>query len=291
MEKTFLLSSAGLSRNVLPTDFTFCVGEHEYFTNKANASFISENISEILQVDPSFDYFILDIDDSYYEFNIIMRLMVGQPIKITPIVIKYLLKVFQKLKNSEIINHFNNIKNEKLTKENVLESFATRIHYNQYVSNEIDFIASHFSSFVNDLKDDFYSDYIEAIISSPSLILENEDSLFNFLISLGQNFYYLIGYVNFQFLSESCLDYFFNNFPYENMTSKIWESLYRYFKYSNSEDIDDFSQRQIQRFTSEEFKFEEENPWNGVFAYFWEKCQGNPSKKFNNRFFIYFMSK
>lgn len=274
MEKSFLLSSAGLSRNVLQSDFTFYVGGHEYYTNKSNASFISESVSDMLRLDPTFDHYVLEIDDSHYEFNIIMRLMVGQPIKITPIVIKYLLNVFQKLKNHEVIDHFNEIKNSKLTKETALASFITRINYGQSVTNEIEFIASNFSSFVDDLKEDFYFDYIESIISSPSLVLDNEDSLFNFLKDLGKNFYYLFSYVNFQFLSESSIDDFFKNFPYNKMTNGIWESLYRYFKYINSDDSDHSNQR----FTSKEFPLKN-NPFDGIFAYFCEQCKGNPHLK------------
>lgn len=274
MNQTFLLSAAGLSRDVLPSDFTFFVGNHEYYTNKSNASFISENISEILRVDPTFDSYYLPIDDSHYEFNIIMRLMLGQPIKITAPTIKYVLSVFQKLKNSEITNYFINIKNSKLTQENVLASFAARLYYGQSVSNEIIFIASNFSNFLNELKDDFYFDYIEDIISSPHLNLESEDILFDFIIDLGPDFYNLLDYVNIQYLTPQKLNEFFDIYPFRRMTQNIWDSLHQIIKNKN----DNFSNNNLIEFKTQEFPLSN-NPFNGIFAYFWEKCQGNPHLK------------
>ena len=62
------------------------------------------------------------------------------------------------------------------------------------------------------------------------------------------------------------------------MTNGIWESLYRFFKFSNSEDSEDSSRNHTQRFPLKEFPFND-NPWDGVFAYFWSKCEGNPHLK------------
>lgn len=83
------------------------------------------------------------------------------------------------------------------------------------MQEEIDFISSHFSEIDQEKLKNLGVSHIESVISNPKLLLENEDSLFQFIASLyseNSSLSYLFENVDFLNISDDCVKHFYEIF-------------------------------------------------------------------------------
>jgi hypothetical protein len=98
------------------------------------------------------------------------------------------------------------------------------------MEEELNFIASHFYMFgASDLErlKGRGVGVLERILSSPNLVLKDEDSLVEFIASLGEECSFLYHYVEFQFLTAKGIEQFLSSFSLEDIDSFLWQSICR----------------------------------------------------------------
>lgn len=99
----------------------------------------------------------------------------------------------------------------------------------KYRNDLVEFIAGHFEYIDKVQMRSLQHETIDEILQSKELSLVDEDSLLNFTIDLYQNdrsSSFLFQNVNFENLSRESVQYFFENFAYEDIDRHIWHSLY-----------------------------------------------------------------
>jgi hypothetical protein len=152
-------------------------------------------------------------------------------------------------------------------------------------NDEIDFIASHFhmfdSSGLESLKSVNVST-IESILSSQNLLLEDEDSLVEFISSLGEEFSTLYNYVECRFLTLNGINKLIKliSKEFEGLNCCVWDSICRRLQCEICNwNLDDerFSKHE---FTSFPFVSDVKGgEWNGIISHLTKQCGGNVHEK------------
>jgi hypothetical protein len=145
------------------------------------------------------------------------------------------------------------------------------------IGAELKFVASHFYELNERELGGVTPDLLEAVLSHSDLLLIDEDSLLNFILSREEEFSALLGYVECQFLSVSSIDQFLSKVTKENVDSVIWSSICRRLQW---ESVDD--KANCGRFASikyEEFVVTKGQEFNGILNELTKKCGGNVHEK------------
>lgn len=193
-------------------DFTILVGSKEYRCNKLIACIFSPYIEKSLDLDPTTNNFYIDIEDQDDNFSTIIDCMYMKPFdkkKMNPEIIEMLnqLGCFDYL--DELINSRNyeldDLDDLKVCASNLLH----RKSRNQEFSKEVDFLASSFYLLDSDVIDCLDLEAIDAIVSSPSLVCEDEHSLLEFILNIikeqGKEYHCLLEHIVFGNLSDEDL--------------------------------------------------------------------------------------
>jgi hypothetical protein len=234
--ENLVLSSKGLARGgCLASDtFEIILGEHKIQCSRFQAVFISKAIHRILCSDSSIDKFeITGYRGSPELLNDLLKLMNGNSIAVNKADCHGWEMICRSLDNDELLNmifeielgdkdpsFFNCVSDLKFLEENGGD-----------MENKVQFIASHFceldESELERLKD-LSVDTLERILTSPNLCLRDEDTLLEFISSLGEKYSTLYGCVECEFLTLSGI----NEFVYkisgeEEINLRIWNSICR----------------------------------------------------------------
>jgi hypothetical protein len=170
--------------------------------------------------------------------------------------------------------------------------------------DEIRFIASRFSE-VESLSD-LGVHNLRRVLAHPSLRIESEDSLYNFIssqIERDESFTELLEFIHFEFLSAECVDRFISSSPsfiFDHLNLSLWNSLCRRLSLKATLDSS-FSEAQTRRFgrvihedelrslTEERdrlrsriervFTYNSSNPFDGIISQLRRECNGNVHQK------------
>jgi hypothetical protein len=170
------------------------------------------------------------------------------------------------------------LKGEELSLSNCIQRLRIKEESKWNVNDEVNFIASYFwkltSSQWEELKK-FDVEILERILSSKSLYLKDEDSLVEFISSLGEEYKRLYDYVELQFLTSTGIKHFLRSFSLENIDCRIWESLSRRLQCELSK-----CKLNGPRFNCiSDFPFTKVSEWNGLVNHLTKKCNGNAREK------------
>lgn len=278
---SFHLSSSGLAnakRHNVKNDFKFLVGKNppykEYPCNSFFANFISPKVAMLHASDPNVSSFVLPIDDGNQNFQLVMDLMYGHPIKPTDIQV-YSLREFAKiLGNDELHKKFND--NSGINTTNVVSRLEEKYSNGMDASTEIEYIAKNIASIPPNSFAKTPIILLERILSHPDILVKDEDSLFEFIeeivLSRNPRPITLFSHIIFENLRTETLNHALSLINPETLTSQLWESLRtriggkvtielekgkRYYR-----DITDC------RFADEEF--------DGILHMLFKKCKTNP---------------
>lgn len=196
---------------------------------------------------------------------------------------KLLIIFGQTLENNEMIDGALNFlgineKYIKITPKNFFDliEFARIKTYDQNNEELIQFIASNFFSLFNkenlenrEKLKKLRNHELEKILRSPKLLIENEDSLFEIIYSLGSNFYNLFDYVEVQYLSIQNVVKLIQLIECNELSFHplLWRSICRRLTYDYSKSSQIINPRQKQTFISCE---------NGIFNYLKKSLNANP---------------
>ena len=162
------------------------------------------------------------------------------------------MKILFSLGNREIIGKSFPFMKEDITLNNVFERISYKEKYieelikskeqenshknydikldlpDEPIQEEIDFLTTHFSEIDQEKLKNLRNSVIESVISNPQLLLENEDSLFQFIISLyleNSSLAYLFEHVDFLNISQDSINEFYEQFDFNDINHSIWSSL------------------------------------------------------------------
>jgi hypothetical protein len=205
------LTSGGLAflpPNIYKTDFTFIVGERRHMCPAIVADFLSPLLCRIRQTDSSFDEYKLDIEDDADEFLTFLSLGRGSKIAITDTNRSFYLRICEVLENTELQSHFMTVSEEELTINTIFSQLRLLLNGKMDCSQAITFAASHFYELMKlDLKlIESDIELFDEILSSESLQLRDEDSLFDFLVNLiskDSQYFSLLEFIQFEYLSTT----------------------------------------------------------------------------------------
>ncbi|OHT01448.1 hypothetical protein TRFO_31779 [Tritrichomonas foetus] len=271
MQVQILLSSFGL-RNITPVkfenDFRFIVGNNYYECPKILACFISPKISKLLSQDITLSEYTIKHNDENLEFRQIIDLLNGSPLLLeNEETNDYLMQIAVQLGNDEIIQKIMN-SSEGLNISNAIQRIIFLSSNNMDFKNEINFIAYHFDQFSKESLKSIGLENLELILSSPSLSLFSEDSLFEFIRFLGEEYFSLLKFLQIEYLSPLSIEKLLEIINLDNLTSQLWLSICNRLKLGVTPNTNMF--RHYNKFV-----LNSEYPFDGILSTFSEKFNGN----------------
>jgi hypothetical protein len=185
------------------------------------------------------------------------------------------LSISRELENSELYSILEeHISGESITLENVVSRYVGRKSICVSYQDEIDFISSHFCEIDKSKFAEFDVLDLHDILSNPSLCVESEDWLFDFIEMRGfEEFFELFGFVRFEFLSIDRIRKFCEQSQDKSPSSLIWCSLCR--RLILPVDTSGVS-RDMSRYGSN-CPFKPSDPLSGIISYLTMKHRGNVS--------------
>ena len=296
--KQIILSSAGLKNVILGTnledEFEFIFGNHKIRINNIFADFISPVVSKMHLSDPTIN--CIDFTEQTNGVTItddvlllIKSLSKGSSIEIDENQIVQMQTISILLGNKEILSQING-KIDSKTNEKNIDQYLTYLTFLYQISpsncitkctNIIDFIASHFYEIEESKLVLLPIEILHAIILNDNLVVESEDSLFEFIRKVFNDKeddceYGITSFyegLEFTELSEDKFNEFIEIFSGSEMTEMLWKKL-RICFYSNMKNhsatvnTSRYSDRKI-------ILYKESHPFEGVIGYLTQKSGGN----------------
>lgn len=280
--------------NKYENNFTFHVNGKKYQTNRIIADLLSPTLRNLNFIDQSISEFYINtndsgnneiVDDFFQEF---LNLATFSNAKIDSQHQKIFSEYFLKLGNTEEYQKMQKDFLKVLTTENVIGILNSIIENSKDIEIQkeiIQFIAAHFESINHEELKSLDIQTLDLIFNNESLILSDEDSLLDFILSLyvgNHEYSVLFEYVQFSNVSENSLFLFLTKFDIEFMNEKIWNSMCNRLLPSKSEFFECQSKRKYHHqkkelllFDLKEFKYSETEKFNGIMNYLSKKTDGN----------------
>jgi hypothetical protein len=274
-----IVSVKGLERtNWIKGDvFEVYFGAQKIECNLFQACFISKAIHRLLMSDRTICKFELEAHeysvDICEEFS---KFIKSGSLELNENNCKDFEFVFRILENEELqkeIDDFEFGKGE-VDINNCISRLENKVRNKCNIDEELNFIASHFYMFnsreLERLKNNKI-EVLERILSSENLLLKDEDSLVEFISSLGEEYSELYDYVEFEFLSVKGIETFLSCFSLESIDSILWESIFRRLRYEVCN-----CKSWNKRFTSKDvFPYIIGNEFDGIINFLRKECGGN----------------
>lgn len=280
-------------------DFTFNVNGKRFESTRLEADILSPIIRKLHFTDESISEFYIDISDQ--ETNLIdyfedfLSLCHFENITIDPTRQKIYSTYFYKLGNiDEYIqlqtNHFKTI-----SKENVIILFNSILqltnnfsdendHISQKIHEIISFISNNFEEIDKEEIKRFPIFILEQILNEDTLKINDEDSLFNFVLELYEedhSYSPLFEYVLFNNISEKSLEAFIDKFNIEDINSKIWDQICIRILQSKIPKLNDARYLKPKRPKGKVFDYESGKEFKGVFHHIQEETNGKIENEIN----------
>ena len=260
-------------------DFIFWVNGSFYKTSRFIADILSPTISKMHDIDETFGEFSINTDHNG-DFNQILNLAKLKPIAIEIQNFEYVCEILKFFGVSSDLCSFVSENTEEITDDNVIQLLKTKCGFSLKYDNEIEYIASNFSSILNKHINELNSldqNIMEEIISSEYLKINNEDNLLEYIISLylkDPQYITLFEYVEFSNVSSFQMSKFIEIVNFNDITNGIWSSLGKRLT------IDVIPQTDlIDRYNYMKLAYNENEQFNGIISYLSKECQGNAIDK------------
>ena len=278
-ENKFSLTSHGLAniyKYEFEKDFLFKVGGHEYQVPRVLAYFISPKIAKAAIADPFLKEFEINVDDNFFQFNLIIRLMKGENVNVSFFNAHYLLEVAHELQNQEIIDLILSFLATPFKPETIVLRLQQKASFHGDIHSEIEYIAENFTKINTDLIKELDNDTLYSIFLCEKLTIKSESSLFEFITKLiderGSSAKFLLECVYYENITDADMNLLWNYIPPENLHGPILESIKRR---SIHQPLPKslIEKRYLQKSVE---LFYQSNAFSGIFNYLTKKCGGNP---------------
>ena len=228
-----ILTSKGLSCvnwGCGDADFEFVVGDDKRCrVHSVLAEFLSPKVAGLRKCDPFYCVYMLKNSELFGTLeSLCSSLRSGQTFKVEQSNFVALLRLSQELENSELLSSLlGMIKTESLTLEEAIHLLRAGINlgtaFCDRFGNLRDFIASHFYEIKKEVLDGLDLETAQLLLSSSSLKIEDEDSLYDFVRARSEDdlkFTSLFEFVYFEYLSVDRIENF-ASFVSENLLESI----------------------------------------------------------------------
>lgn len=301
----FTLSTNNLNNipfHKYPKDFSFIINGRSFATTRIEADILSPIIRKLHFTDESIKEFHLDVQvpDSNessmnHYFEEFLNLCTFGNITIDSNRQSYFSEYFIKLGNTDEYFRIHPEFFKSFTTENVLDQLQNILnisetfseendHINSYIQQIISFISSHFNDLDKERIRHLPAEILEKILGNKNLQISDEDSLFDFVLSLyksDNSYSYLFEYVIFSNISEKSLELFINSFSIEDINNRIWNRICSRLLPSKEEQAASESRYTNTKPSKQEFKYVEGNEFHGIFDYLQKKSNGNIESEVN----------
>ena len=241
------------------------------------AEFLSPKVARLRRCDISFAVYTFKNSELFNAFeSLVSSLRSGAALRVEKSNFAVLFRLSQELENTELfISLLSMIKTKSLSLEEAILLFRTGIDLGTARSGNLrDFIASRFYEIEKEILDDLDLETTQVLLSSPSLKLEDEDSLYDFIRSRSENdlrFTSLFEFISFRYLSANRIEHFSSfvseNFP-ENINFGLWVRVC-------SRLIFETKPKRNPRVFGIELPYNSSKPLDGIIAHLTRECGGN----------------
>lgn len=304
-DNTIILSSAGL-KNVIARanaedEFQFIFGNSKMKMNNIFADFISPIVAKMHVLDPTANIidFTNKIDDITFTddvLSLIQFLSKGYSININESQISQIQIISILLENEELFSIINEKFDSNINETNIDHYLSNLKFYHKIsstnnfmnYSNIINYIASHFYSIDESKMLSLPIEIVYSIILNSNLVVESEDSLFEFIIKLfngerlqeqedqGIDIVSFFEEIEFTELTENKFNEFIEIFSGSEMTQKLWQKVCKCM-HPSSTFSDDFDNRYSIRKLEIEYDGIESHRFDGIINFLTQKSGGNVS--------------
>ena len=276
--------------NAMSSDFEVVFGEDRVCCiDSVLVEFLSPKIARLRRCDISFDVYTFKDSEMFDVFeSLVLSLRSGEALRVEKSNFPALVRLSQELENEELLaSLLGMLKTESLSLEEAILLLRCGIDlgtaFSDRFENLRDFVASHFYEIEKQLLDDLDLKTSQFLLSSPSLQLEDEDSLYDFVRSRSENdlsFASLFEFVHFDYLSVHSIEDFSSFVSYrciENINLDIWGQICtRLILEAKPSGANPrvFIPPPIE-YRETEFFYDVSKPLEGIFAHFTRECGGN----------------
>jgi hypothetical protein len=229
------LSAKGLQR--LETvnhecNFAFIVGNERYFCPSFVAEFLSPRITSLRSQDITIDEFSIETNDPGHYFGTFLSVGLGREVSVSVNELGFVRSVCGELWNSELFEQTFERKEGEITKEELKARIEFLSGIDGSCASDISVVASHFHAFSASDFDHLSRSVLESILSDQSLVVRDEDSVFEVvhrLASSDNSYFGLLEFVRFEFVSVDCISRAFEFISglFDSFTFGVWSSLGR----------------------------------------------------------------
>jgi hypothetical protein len=208
--------------------FCFDIAGVEFRCSKSQALFLSPAVERILAADSTVDRFRVNEDVAPEFFDGIRSLMEGRSIILTEENCIGIWKIASALENEELLRKCAEfVEKGELSVENCVNRLKTKEEFGCPLDEELEFVAKHFYEVDTEELRELKQETIESIVSHEELCLEDEESLLEFVGSLGEDYSSLYGYVECRFLSLEGIETFLGRVDGAAINQRVWSSVCR----------------------------------------------------------------
>ena len=292
-EREITFSCAGFASvnwDTQDNDFEFVFGEKVCPVHSFLAEFLSPKISRLRKCDPCRYSYILN-NDCGKLFNtfesIVSSLRAGRVFRVDKSNFYDILRIFHELDNQEIISSlFETERTEPLDLDEALPLLRFGIDIGSSSSGQFaaarEFVASNFHKIPQETLNKIDLETAQLVLSSPSLQIEDEDSLYDFISNRTKTdlrFASLFEFVFFEYLSEHRLQHFVSfasRHLLGSITSGIWERLCQRLVLTVQPGDED---PRVTNSRGKLFACHSPSAFDGIIAYLTKNCGGNVHDK------------
>jgi hypothetical protein len=275
--KQIKLSGTGL-QNVAALgirDFGVTVGDWKVECSRLEASFVSPRITAALLNDPTISEFEVEIDarlGSADPVSWLSSLLRTGSFEVTRSNFESVRWIAKELGNRELYEALWEFINdgEELNCSNAGERLSLAEFLEVSPLREIEYLASHFHEAEGNVLKSLKHEYLRSILESEKLRIETEDSLMDFVVELGRDYFDLLGLIRSEYLSESGIDRLLTTISIVDVDGKLWSSLCRRLRLCVP-----VSSTGNSRFCRPSFVLDSNRPFDGIISHLTRECGGN----------------
>ena len=266
------------------SDFEFVFGENKVCRVwSVLAEFLSPKIARLRRCDISFDVYPLKDAEMFNAFeSLVASLRTGEVLRVEKSNFVALVRLSQELENDELYSSLlGMIRRKCLHLDQAIFLLRVGIDLGDVFSHGFrklrDSIARRFYKIDKQILDDLDLETTQFLLSSPSLKVEDEDSLCDFVCSRSESdlsFTSLFEFICFDYISNSitCFVSFVSDNLLQNINSS-WRQICRRLS------LETRTTKSLRSTMGRTVIYDEENPLDGIIAHLTRQCHGNVHDK------------
>mgnify|MGYP001087271975 CR=1 FL=1 len=214
-------------------DFSFIVNGQKYQTSFLISDLISEKISNIHNIDPTFNEYSINTENNG-DFSTILKLISFQETAISKSELPFIAEIIKDLEIKSI-KIMNSNKHPEFNEDNIFQELhqyeTNKYFYSEYYDESIEYISTHFSELLQSKENEIANIEINSlfnILNHPKLRLKNEDEILTFINKLylkESKYSILYETVLFSNVTKSTICEFINIFDINDINNQIWHNL------------------------------------------------------------------